>query len=107
MFGYVVGYVVIVFVLLLVYYWLGVVLIYELFGVWLGLVVWCLGLVYFVLLCMVGVIVWFYFVVEVFYEFIFGLLGVFFVLGVVVVLVMILFYIVEGGVKVLVWIDML
>ncbi len=105
--GYVAGYVAIAFVLLPAYHRLGVASIYELLGARLGPAARRLGSAYFVLSRTVGATARLYLVVEVLHELILGPLGVPFALGAAVVLVMILLYTVEGGVKALVWTDTL
>ncbi|CAM3713277.1 sodium:solute symporter [Roseateles saccharophilus] len=105
--GYVVGYVVIAFVLLPHYHRLGLASIYELLGERLGPAARRLGSAYFVLSRTVGATARLYLVVQVLHTLILGPLGLPFALGAAVVLAMILLYTVEGGVKALVWTDTL
>jgi Na+/proline symporter len=105
--GYVVGYVVIAFVLLPHYHRLGLASIYGLLGERLGPAAQRLGSAYFVLSRTVGATARLYLVVQVLHTLILGPLGVPFAVGAAVVLAMILLYTVEGGVKALVWTDTL
>ena len=105
--GYVVGYVVIAFVLLPHYHRLGLASIYELLGERLGPAARRLGSACFVLSRTVGATARLYLVVQVLHQLILGPLGLPFAAGAAVVLAMILLYTVEGGVKALVWTDTL
>jgi Na+/proline symporter len=105
--GYLVGYVVIAFVLLPAYHRLRLVSIYELLGARLGTAAQRLGSAYFVLSRTVGATARLYLVVQVLHTLILGPLGLPFAVGAAAVLAMILLYTVEGGVKALVWTDML
>lgn len=106
-FGYVVGYLVIAYVLLPAYHRLGLASIYEFLGARLGASAQRLGSAYFVLSRTVGATARLYLVVEVLHQLILAPLGVPFAVGAAVVLGMILLYTVEGGVKALVWTDTL
>ncbi|MBI3345600.1 MAG: sodium:solute symporter [Burkholderiales bacterium] len=105
--GYVVGYVVIAFVLLPAYHRLSVASVYELLGARLVPAAQRLGSAYFVLSRTLGATARLYLVVQVLHTLILAPLGVPFALGAAVVLAMILLYTVEGGVKALVWTDTL
>ena len=105
--GYVVGYVVIAYVLLPHYHRLGVASIYELLGARLGTAARRLGSAYFVLSRTVGATARLYLVVQVLHTLMLAPLGLPFAAGAAVVLAMILFYTVDGGVKALVWTDTL
>ncbi|HEV6965528.1 sodium:solute symporter [Roseateles sp.] len=105
--GYLVGYVVIAYVLLPAYHRLGLASIYEFLGARLGPVAQRLGSAYFVLSRTVGATARLYLVVQVLHTLILGPLGLPFAVGAAVVLAMILLYTVEGGVKALVWTDTL
>lgn len=105
--GYVLGYVVIAFVLLPQYHRLGLASIYELLLARLGPAAQRLGSACFVLSRTVGATARLYLVVQVLHTLILGPLGLPFAAGAVVVLAMILLYTVEGGVKALVWTDTL
>lgn len=105
--GYVVGYVVIAYVLLPHYHRLGVASIYELLGARLGPAARRLGSAYFVLSRTVGATARLYLVVQVLHTLMLAPLGLPFAAGAAVVLAMILFYTVDGGVKALVWTDTL
>ncbi|MFG6465267.1 sodium:solute symporter [Roseateles sp. BYS87W] len=105
--GYVAGYVAIAFVLLPHYHRLGVTSIYELLEARLGDSARRLGAAYFVLSRTVGATARLYLVVQVLHALILAPLGVPFAVGAAVVLLMILLYTVDGGVKALVWTDTL
>ena len=105
--GYVAGYVAIAFVLLPHYHRLGLSSIYELLEERLGSGARRLGSAYFVLSRTVGATARLYLVVQVLHTLILAPLGLPFAAGALVVLVMILLYTVDGGVKALVWTDTL
>ena len=105
--GYVAGYVAIAFVLLPHYHRLGLSSIYELLEERLGPAARRLGSAYFVLSRTVGATARLYLVVQVLHTLILAPLGLPFAVGAAVVLVMILLYTVDGGVKALVWTDTL
>ncbi|MFG6488831.1 sodium:solute symporter [Roseateles sp. BYS78W] len=105
--GYVAGYVAIAFVLLPAYHRLRVASIYELLGERLGPAAQRLGAGYFVLSRTLGATARLYLVVQVLHTLMLQPLGVPFALAAAVVLAMILLYTVDGGVKALVWTDML
>jgi Na+/proline symporter len=105
--GQVVGYAVIALVLLPAYHRLKLASIYGLLGDRLGPAAQRLGSAYFVLSRTLGATARLYLVVAVLHTLILQPLGVPFALGAAVVLVMILLYTVEGGVKALVWTDTL
>lgn len=105
--GYVVGYVVIALVLLPAYHRLRLASIYGLLGERLGPAAQRLGSAYFILSRTLGATARLYLVVQVLHTLIMAPLGVPFAVGAAVVLVMILLYTVEGGVKALVWTDTL
>lgn len=106
-FGYILGYVVIVQVFLLLYYKKNLIFIYGYLEEWLGLEVYKIGVVYFLFFCIIGVVFWFYFVVIVLQAFVLGFFGVFFFVIVVVMIVLIWVYIFKGGINIIVWIDIL
>ncbi|RZJ12732.1 MAG: sodium:solute symporter [Rubrivivax sp.] len=106
-FGQVAGYVVIAFVLLPAYHRLRLASIYGLLGERLGPAAQRLGSAYFVLSRTLGATARLYLVVAVLHTLILQPLGLPFALGAAAVLVMILLYTVEGGVKALVWTDTL
>lgn len=105
--GQVVGYVVIAVLLLPAYHRLKLASIYGLLGDRLGPAAQRLGSAFFVLSRTLGATARLYLVVQVLHTLILQPLGVPFALGAAVVLVMILLYTVEGGVKALVWTDTL
>jgi Na+/proline symporter len=105
--GQVVGYAVIALVLLPAYHRLKLASIYGLLGDRLGPAAQRLGSAYFVLSRTLGATARLYLVVAVLHTLILQPLGVPFAVGAAVVLVMILLYTVEGGVKALVWTDTL
>ena len=105
--GYVAGYVAIAFVLLPAYHRMKLSSIYELLGARLGPAAQRLGSAYFLLSRTLGATARLYLVVQVLHTLILAPLGLPFALGAAVVLVMILLYTVEGGVKALVWTDTL
>lgn len=105
--GQVVGYVVIAFLLLPAYHRLKLASIYGLLGDRLGPAAQRLGSAYFVLSRTLGATARLYLVVAVLHTLILQPLGLPFAVGAAVVLVMILLYTVEGGVKALVWTDTL
>lgn len=105
--GQVAGYVVIALLLLPAYHRLRLASIYGLLGARLGSAAQRLGSAYFVLSRTLGATARLYLVVAVLHTLILAPLGLPFWLGAAVVLVMILLYTVEGGVKALVWTDTL
>jgi len=105
--GYVAGYVAIAFALLPAYHRLRVASIYELLGERLGPAARRLGAGYFVLSRTLGATARLYLVVQVLHTLMLQPLGVPFAVAAAVVLAMILLYTVDGGVKALVWTDML
>jgi Na+/proline symporter len=105
--GQVVGYAVIALLLLPAYHRLKLASIYGLLGDRLGPAAQRLGSAYFVLSRTLGATARLYLVVAVLHTLILQPLGVPFAVGAAVVLVMILLYTVEGGVKALVWTDTL
>ncbi len=105
--GQVVGYVVIAVLLLPAYHRLKLASIYGLLGDRLGPTAQRLGSAFFVLSRTLGATARLYLVVEVLHTLVLAPLGVPFAAGAAVVLVMILLYTVEGGVKALVWTDTL
>ncbi len=106
-FGQVAGYAVIALVLLPAYHRLKLASIYGLLGDRLGPSAQRLGSAFFVLSRTLGATARLYLVVAVLHTLILQPLGVPFAVGAAVVLVMILLYTVEGGVKALVWTDTL
>jgi Na+/proline symporter len=105
--GQVFGYAVIAFVLLPAYHRLKLASIYGLLGERLGPAAQRLGSAYFILSRTLGATGRLFLVVAVLHALILQPLGLPFWLGAAVVLVMILLYTVEGGVKALVWTDTL
>jgi Na+/proline symporter len=105
--GQVAGYIVIALLLLPAYHRLKLASIYGLLGERLGPAAQRLGSAYFVLSRTLGATARLYLVVAVLHTLILQPLGVPFAVGAAVVLVMILLYTVEGGVKALVWTDTL
>jgi Na+/proline symporter len=105
--GQVFGYAVIAFVLLPAYHRLKLASIYGLLGERLGPAAQRLGSAYFILSRTLGATGRLFLVVAVLHTLILQPLGLPFWLGAAVVLVMILLYTVEGGVKALVWTDTL
>ncbi|MDR7330963.1 Na+/proline symporter [Kinneretia asaccharophila] len=105
--GQLFGYAVIAFVLLPAYHRLKLASIYGLLGERLGTAAQRLGSAYFLLSRTLGATARLYLVVAVLHTLILQPLGVPFAVGAAVVLVMILLYTVEGGVKALVWTDTL
>lgn len=106
-FGYVVGYVVIAFVLLPLYYRLNLTSIYGFLGQRFGRVSEKTGAFFFIISRLLGSALRMYLVVFVLYEFVFRAWGVPFWVPAVVFIAIILLYTYRGGLKTVVWTDTL
>ena len=106
-FGYVVGYAVIAFLLLPLYYRLNLTSIYGYLGVRFGRVSEKTGSLFFIVSRLLGSALRMYLVVFVLYEFVFRSWGIPFWVPAVVFIVIILFYTFRGGLKTVVWTDTL
>lgn len=106
-FGYVVGYAVIAFLLIPLYYRLNLTSIYGYLGVRFGRVSEKTGSLFFIVSRLVGSALRMYLVVFVLYEFVFRSWGIPFWVPAVVFIVIILFYTFRGGLKTVVWTDTL
>ncbi len=105
--GYFLGYIVIAFVLLPLYYRLNLTSIYNYLSTRLGFVSYKTGASYFILSRTLGATARLYLVVKILQDAILTSFGVPFWLTTLIILVMILLYTYEGGVKTIVWTDML
>jgi Na+/proline symporter len=105
--GYMIGYVVIAFVLLPLYYKLNLTSIYNYLHSRLGFTSYKTGASYFILSRTLGATARLYLVVKILQDAILTSFGVPFWLTTLIILVMILLYTFEGGVKTIVWTDML
>src|SRR5215213_10588022 len=105
--GYFIGYFVIAFVLLPLYYRMNLTSIYNYLQKRFGNVSYKTGSLFFILSRTVGATARLYLVIFVLQEFILGALGVPFIVTTLVILVMILLYTFEGGVKTIVYTDTL
>lgn len=105
--GHVVGYAIVAFVLLPLYYRLGLTSIYRYLGARLGDTAQRTGAVFFLVSRTLGATARLYLVVRVLQDMVLQPLGVPFWLGSAVVVLMILLYTFEGGVRTIVWTDTL
>jgi SSS family transporter len=105
--GYFIGYFVIAFVLLPLYYRLNLTSIYNYLQKRFGNISYKTGSLFFILSRTVGATARLYLVIFVLQEFILGSLGVPFIVTTLVILLMILLYTFEGGVKTIVYTDTL
>jgi Na+/proline symporter len=105
--GYLIGYVIIAFVLLPLYYRLNLTSIYNYLGSRLGFTSYKTGASFFILSRTLGATARLYLVVNILQETILKSFGVPFWVTTLVILVMILLYTYEGGVKTIVWTDTL
>ena len=105
--GYMIGYIVIAFVLLPLYYRLNLTSIYNYLHKRLGFTSYKTGASYFILSRTLGATARLYLVVKILQDAILTNFGVPFWLTTLIILVMILLYTYEGGVKTIVWTDML
>ena len=106
-FGYVIGYVVIAYVLLPLYYRLNLTSIYSYLGMRYGPASQRTGSLFFILSRLMGSAIRMYLVVFVLYEYIFKEWGVPFWIPAVVFILIILAYTFKGGIKTVVWTDTL
>ena len=106
-FGYLIGYAVIAFVLLPLYYRLNLTSIYNYLLQRFGLVAYKTGALFFIISRTVGATARLYLVINVLQFFILDKMGVPFVVTAAVILLMILLYTFEGGVKTIVYTDTL
>ena len=106
-FGYVIGYLVIAYVLLPLYYKLNLTSIYNYLSTRLGFVSYKTGASFFILSRTLGATARLYLVVAILQDAILSSYGIPFWLTTLVILLMILIYTYEGGVKTIVWTDML
>jgi Na+/proline symporter len=105
--GYVIGYLVIAYVLIPLYYRLNLTSIYDYLQRRLGRYAYKTGALFFIISRTVGATARLYLVINVLQVFILDAMGVPFILTAMVILVMILLYTFEGGVKTIVWTDTL
>lgn len=105
--GYLIGYMVIAFVLLPVYYRLNVTSIYHYLSQRFGAVAYRTGALFFIISRTVGATARLYLVINVLQFFILDRMGIPFIVTTAVILLMILLYTVEGGVKTIVYTDTL
>ena len=105
--GYFLGYFVVAFVLLPLYYRLQLTSIYSYLGSRFGMHAYKTGAVFFILSRTLGATARLYLVINVLQIFILDALGVPFALTTLIILVMILLYTFKGGVKTIVWTDTL
>ena len=105
--GYVIGYLVIAFVLLPLYYRLNLTSIYNYLSKRLGFVSYKTGASFFILSRTLGATARLYLVVAILQDSILASYGIPFWVTTLVILLMILLYTYEGGVKTIVWTDML
>jgi Na+/proline symporter len=105
--GYLIGYVIIALVLLPLYYRLNLTSIYNYLGSRLGFISYKTGASYFILSRTLGATARLYLVVKILQDAILTSFGVPFWVTTLIILVMILLYTYEGGVKTIVWTDML
>lgn len=105
--GYVLGYVVIAYVLLPLYYRLQLTSIYNYLSTRLGFVSYKTGASFFILSRTLGATARLYLVVAILQDAILSSFGIPFWLTTLIILLMILLYTFEGGVKTIVWTDML
>ena len=106
-FGYVLGYAVIALLLLPLYYKLNLTSIYSYLGQRFGARSEKTGALFFILSRLLGSALRMYLVVFVLYEFVFSAWGIPFWIPAVVFIVIILLYTFKGGIKTVVWTDML
>ena len=104
--GYLLGYIIIAFVLLPLYYRLNLTSIYNYLSSRLGFVSYKTGASYFILSRTLGATARLYLVVKILQDAILTSFGIPFWLTTLIILVMILLYTYEGGVKTIVWTDM-
>ena len=105
--GYLIGYIVIAFVLLPIYYRLNLTSIYNYLGGRLGFTAYKTGASFFILSRTLGATARLYLVVNILQEAILKSFGVPFWATTLVILIMIMLYTYEGGVKTIVWTDTL
>ena len=105
--GYLLGYIIIAFVLLPLYYRLNLTSIYNYLSTRLGFVSYKTGASFFILSRTLGATARLYLVVKILQDAILTSFGVPFWATTLIILVMILLYTYEGGVKTIVWTDML
>src|SRR6476620_12714888 len=105
--GYVIGYFIIAYVLLPLYYRLNLTSIYNYLSTRLGFVSYKTGASFFILSRTLGATARLYLVVNILQDVILSSFGVPFWLTTLIILIMILVYTFEGGVKTIVWTDML
>ena len=105
--GYIIGYAVIAFILLPLYYKLNLTSIYSYLGINFGKSSEKTGALLFIISRLIGSAIRMYLVVFVLYEFVFKLWGIPFWIPAILFIVIILFYTFKGGVKTVVWTDTL
>lgn len=105
--GYIIGYAVIAFILLPLYYKLNLTSIYSYLGINFGKSSEKTGALLFIISRLIGSAIRMYLVVFVLYEFVFKSWGIPFWIPAVLFIVIILFYTFKGGVKTVVWTDTL
>ena len=105
--GYFIGYVVVAYVLLPIYYSLQLTSIYHFLEKRLGLIAYKTGASYFILSRTIGATARLYLVINVLQLFLLNDLGVSFYVTALFILLMILLYTLQGGVKTIVWTDTL
>jgi Na+/proline symporter len=105
--GYFIGYVIVAYVLLPLYYKLNVTSIYSYLATRLGIVPYKTGAAFFMLSRTLGATLRLYLVIKILQVFILDNLGISFELTTIIIIAMILAYTFKGGVKTIVWTDTL
>jgi len=106
-FGYIIGYVIIAFVLLPLYYKLNLTSIYEFLKSRFGVLTYKMGAAFFVLSRIIGAALRMYLVANVLQEFVFKGMGVSFEVTVAISILLIWVYTFRGGIKTIIWTDTL
>ena len=105
--GYIIGYIIIAFVLLPLYYRLNLISIYEFLKTRFGNLTYKMGAAFFVLSRIIGAALRLYLVANVLQEFVFTELGIPFEITVTISILLIWIYTFKGGIKTIVWTDTL
>ncbi len=105
--GYFIGYIIVAYVLLPLYYKLNVTSIYSYLATRLGIVPYKTGAAFFMLSRTLGATLRLYLVIKILQVFILDNLGISFELTTIIIIAMILAYTFKGGVKTIVWTDTL
>ncbi|MFK8045561.1 MAG: sodium:solute symporter [Crocinitomicaceae bacterium] len=106
-FGYIVGYIIIAFVLLPLYYSLNLTSIYEFLKTRFGIYTYKMGAAFFVLSRIIGAALRMYLVANVLQEFVFKGMGISFEVTVAISILLIWIYTFRGGIKTIIWTDTL